>query len=232
MGETVYKGEVQLVRWAETSSGGASITLWLPDSDSLAGFKRMTERKGRQAGQIMAAMFVTVDDTDDAAPAPTITVAKGEHGAWWRKVVASGWFNAPGCARLFGTDADYQAWVRRQPSCISKDYSEWPNGEGRCEYAHVRTAGAAGTAHKPEYSGVPLTHAEHATQHQKGYSAVHPGGLEWFERKAAEYRAKWCMERIKEHFEEDSLTRVSPDKFVEAYGIHETQFYMSLPEYS
>lgn len=91
-------------------------------------------------------------------------------------------------------DDQYQAWIRKQPSCISGRYSEWVNGEGRCEYAHVRRAKDGGTGYKPLFSGVPLTHEEHAMQHQKGeaytlaaYGIITEDAKAWFEQKAEEY---------------------------------------------
>lgn len=65
--KTIYSGEVQLQRWSDTSSGGATITLWLPDGDDLANFKLLTERKGKQAGQILAMVIKTVDVEDEQA---------------------------------------------------------------------------------------------------------------------------------------------------------------------
>lgn len=96
------------------------------------------------------------------------------------------------------TDEAYKAWVRRQPSCISSQFGEYINGEGRCEYAHVRRAKDSGTGYKPLFSGVPLTHAEHAMQHQKGeaytlaaHGIIADDAKVWFEQKAVEYLSKW-----------------------------------------
>lgn len=100
-------------------------------------------------------------------------------------------------------DKDYQAWVRRQPSCISGQYSEWVNGEGRCEFAHVRRAAKGGTGYKPKFSGVPLTREEHRLQHEKGEAYVlAANGIitedakAWFDEKAAEYLRLWqCKQK-------------------------------------
>lgn len=97
------------------------------------------------------------------------------------------------------TDKDFQAWVRRQPSCISGCFSEWVDGEGRCEFAHVRrVARGSGVGIKPAFSGVPLTHAEHAMQHQHGEAyvlaangIVADDAAAWFEAKADEYWERW-----------------------------------------
>jgi hypothetical protein len=79
MSQTVYKGEVQLASWSDTSNGGAKIVLWLPDSEALDGFKALTERKGKTAGQILACMITTVDESDtQREPHETVALLKGE----------------------------------------------------------------------------------------------------------------------------------------------------------
>ena len=88
-----------------------------------------------------------------------------------------------------GSDNEYQKWVRLWPSCLSGAYSEVVEGVGKCEFAHVRRASNSGTAYKPEYSGIPLTHDEHALQHQKGESVFCPP--EWYEAQAQKYLTMW-----------------------------------------
>ena len=66
----IYAGEAQLARWAETSSGGSTVTFWLPDGDALENFKLLTERKGKQAGQILAMVIKLVDESDLPEPEP------------------------------------------------------------------------------------------------------------------------------------------------------------------
>jgi hypothetical protein len=92
-------------------------------------------------------------------------------------------------ARLKGTDEEYLDWLRKNPSALLGVYSEVVDGEGYCEAAHVRRASDSGTAYKPEYSAIPLTHEEHAMQHQKGESVFCPP--KWYENKATEYLVKW-----------------------------------------
>lgn len=113
----------------------------------------------------------------------------GDHGKFWAKLIAYGTFNAPPVLKQIGSDAEFRAWIQRQPSCISHN-ADWDEeaGEPRCEAAHVRRVeGGAGTAIKPEYACVPLTHEEHAEQHQKGEH-----DREWFEKQAAKYRYEWA----------------------------------------
>ena len=110
-------------------------------------------------------------------------------------------------------DEAFREWVRRQSSCISGRFSEYVNGEGRCISAHVRRAATSGMAFKAPLSCVPLTNAEHQTQHQGGELAclakhlsptrfdLYFGGMTheekvgaskfWFDEQAAKYREEW-----------------------------------------
>lgn len=59
-----FQGEVQLLRWSETSNQGATVTLQLADPSDLERFKTMTLAKGKQAGQRLAAVMVEVGDDE------------------------------------------------------------------------------------------------------------------------------------------------------------------------
>ena len=50
--------EVMLLRWAESSSGGCSITFLLADAADLEPFKAMTVGKGNKGGQRFMAALV------------------------------------------------------------------------------------------------------------------------------------------------------------------------------
>jgi len=89
-----------------------------------------------------------------------------------------------------GLDTDYLAWLRTMPSAILGLYGAWQDGEGRNEPAHVRRVShGSGIAEKPPYSAIPLTHDEHAMQHQKGEEIFAP--REWYEEQACRYLAMW-----------------------------------------
>lgn len=93
-------------------------------------------------------------------------------------------------AKAKGSDADFLAWIRKWPSLLSRSYSEFVHGEGRCEASHVRRVShGSGVAEKPPYSAVPLTHNEHALCHQKGESVFYPP--EWWEAQAISYLTMW-----------------------------------------
>lgn len=106
-------------------------------------------------------------------------------------------------ARAKGTDKQYREYIQHQPSCISGEFSEWVNGEGRCIAAHVRRAGESGVGCKAEYACVPLTQAEHDLQHQCGERAsievtnnychwVTPKEAKaWFDEQRVRYLKMW-----------------------------------------
>lgn len=117
----IYMGEAQLARWSETSSGGATITLWLPDGESLAPFKRLTERKGKQAGQILA---IAVNEVDEGEQQPIVADENGGYGHWYTPL-HPGWFLSDAVMAAFGaTDkttaqADIKAEIYRAFSVSS-----------------------------------------------------------------------------------------------------------------
>jgi hypothetical protein len=65
--DPVFQDEVMLAGWSETHNGGAKVTFWLNDSDSLEAFKRMTVAKGKTAGQRLACVLVLLNDDDTPA---------------------------------------------------------------------------------------------------------------------------------------------------------------------
>lgn len=67
MTDILYRGEMQLARWSETSTGGATITMWLPSGEDLEAFKALTARKNGKAGQILAAIIKVVDENEPEA---------------------------------------------------------------------------------------------------------------------------------------------------------------------
>lgn len=68
---TIFRGELQLLRWSETSTGGATVTFQLPDVRDLNGFKDLTLAKKGMAGQRIAAIMVQVeDDIEQTQPVP------------------------------------------------------------------------------------------------------------------------------------------------------------------
>jgi len=62
---TIFRGELQLLRWSETSTGGATVTFQLSDVGDLNGFKDLTLAKKGMAGQRIAAIMVPVEDEQE-----------------------------------------------------------------------------------------------------------------------------------------------------------------------
>lgn len=108
------------------------------------------------------------------------------------------------CA-LAGTDDEFREWINTLESCISNNFSEYPNGEGRNPACHVRRGGKSGTGYKAPYSCVPMTHDEHHVQTVHGEAAVlnkylSPGftpdtAKHWYDIKVIHYRKLWIKER-------------------------------------
>lgn len=131
------------------------------------------------------------------------------YGVEARALRQSGFFRAPQVWRAIGPDAAYQDWCRHQP-CVICGRQDYADGEGRCEYAHVRRSGEAGTGYKPEYSGVPLCHHHHQTQHMAGEmeALVSAGKVvansdpqaakDWFDRKRIECLQEWGWQTLKQ----------------------------------
>jgi hypothetical protein len=65
---TAFQGELMLAGWSETHTGGAKVTFWLPDAESLDTFRTMTVRKGNTAGQRFMAVLVELNDDDTPKP--------------------------------------------------------------------------------------------------------------------------------------------------------------------
>jgi hypothetical protein len=106
-------------------------------------------------------------------------------------------------ARKKGTDLEYRKWIRQQVSCISGQYSAYPDGEGRNPACHVRRAGKSGTGYKAEYSCVPMTNDEHLDQTNHGEAHclsvyywqpriwTNDQAKAWFDEQRIEYLERW-----------------------------------------
>lgn len=62
MTKPLFRGELQLLRWSETSNQGATITFQLSDVRDLDAFKDLTLAKKGMAGQRIAAIMQQVED--------------------------------------------------------------------------------------------------------------------------------------------------------------------------
>lgn len=159
-------------------------------------------------GQQVGVAFANVEQRKDY----------GHEAAALRK---SGFFRIPQVWKAIGTDDKFRAWVQRQPSAYSGDFSEFVDGEGRCIAAHVRRAGESGTSYKAEYACIPLTNAEHQLQHQKGESAL--GGKEWCDKMRLKYVEQWAWDTLKAKLGHAHWSDVPPKELLDwaiEHGLH------------
>jgi len=90
--------EAMLLRWSETSNGGATIVLQLADPDDLEPFKLMTLAKGKIAGQRLQCVMVEIGD--DELPKDLPDPGKGGP----LSVLAARWCR----------DSEFQLWLASQ----------------------------------------------------------------------------------------------------------------------
>lgn len=186
--EILYHGEIQVIGWGESRARGKYLTIRLfdPVNDPLESFRGLDNNDDKSCHILNATIsrgdLIEQDETEE------------DFGKIATKLYANGFFYAPKVLEAIGTDEQYRKWINLQPSAYSGEFSEWINGEGRCEAAHVRRSSDAGTGFKPPYACIPLTHDEHALQHQQGESELKP--TDWFDKKRNEYLVKWAKETL------------------------------------
>lgn len=234
--EIVLHDEVQIADWGESRAGGPWIKLRLSDPDLLDQFRGMDTATLKKTGHILHCTLAEGDiarlvenDQGDQKP---------NHGKFWQRLIASGFFRAPQVCAALGPERAFEGWIRRQPSVLdgAQDWDE-EQGEGRCEVAHVRKVSeGAGTAEKPPYFAVPLTHEQHEFQHKHGYAAVlginktvteGVPALDWFTKKADQYRTEWASILLARTLDPDvtSRSQVSPDQVREWVRAHDLEQY-------
>lgn len=197
------------------STNEALVTFAVPLEEAALVSSFMT-RIGQQVG----AAFAEVDQK--LPPKAPETPKKRPYGMQAQALMLSGFFRAPEVWEALGTDEEFRAWVQRQPSAWSAEFSEYlDNGEGRCVAAHVsRIEYGRGHSHKPEYACIPLTDAEHKLQHAQGESAFSryredgtvESGREWFERMRIKYVQEWAWDTLKAKLGYSSMGDVPPEK--------------------
>lgn len=209
------------------AGGGARLYVDVSEADQARAFSMFG-----QNGCCGAMVRLTPEAAKRGAQNETIAAS---YGHWWRDLIASGFFNAPPVLEAIGTDKAFREWVQRQPSCVSGEFDHDPDtGDERCEACHVRRVNeGSGTGTKPEYFCVPMTHAEHAKQHQKGEGAVlkyhgKEGAKDWFASKATHYRIEWASKTLAAKFGHDSR-KDCPPQTVQAWVI-ENELMQYLPD--
>lgn len=160
---------------------------------------------------------------------------KNDYGAEAQELWQSGFFRTPQVWHAVGTDEEYVEWVQKQKSCVSGRYSEYVNGVGHCEAAHVRRAAEAGTGYKPLFAVIPLTHDEHALQHQEGEARVlevykincQPEyAKEWFDKQRILHVQRWAWERLRTILGAAHWNEIHPAKLCKWANKHEVYQYL------
>lgn len=170
---------------------------------------------GLEPGTPLAVARLTQEAAQQDAQKQMTEKSEG-YGEYYAKLTRDGFFWNPHVLGCLGTDGEYRAWIQLQPSIVSKQFSEYVNGEGRCVAAHVRrVANGSGTSIKPKFACVPLTDAEHQLQHNKGESHF-AGGQAFFDRKRAELCLAWAKVKLYDAFNVDSLKDIPPDVFADS----------------
>lgn len=183
----------------------------------------------RTPGMYLACVATVIDGVEGAPPPVTEPVSAKPFSEEAETLHKSRVFGLVEFASAVGTDAEYHAWIQRRKSCVSRKYSEYVDGEGRCIAAHVRRASDAGTAFKPEFHQVPLTDEEHQLQHQHGEmelllrtgifcreaTPVLPNAKDWLYEKAFSYRQRWVWETLKKQLGYSSWSQVPPHVLAE-----------------
>ena len=237
--EIILHDETQLVDWGESRAGGPWIKLRLSDPDLLDQFRSMDTATLKKTGHIL---HCTLADGDiarlaESEPEPE----KPQHGPFWRDLIAAGFFRSPPVLKAIGPETQFEDWIRSRPSVLDGNYDTDPEtGEIRNEVCHVRRVSeGSGTATKPPYFAVPMTHEQHAYQHQHGEVAVlavagihkdPEGAAEWFARKADQYRTEWASKNLAHKLKPGCQSRgeVSPDQVRE--WLLDNDLWQYLPE--
>ena len=192
--EILYHGEIQVLGWGESRNQGKylKIRLWDVEQDPLEPFRGLDTDKKDKSLHILNA---TISKGD------IIEQPKAEDwGKMATKLYSNGFFIAPPVLKAIGTDKQFREWIQKQPSAFSGEFSEFVDGEGRCEAAHVRRSNEAGTSYKPEYACIPLTHNEHHTQHTQGELEL--AEHDWWDKTKNRYVTTWAKESLLRIFSE------------------------------
>lgn len=65
--EAAFQGEIQLTRWNESSTNGATVTFWIHPED-IEHFKHFKVRSGKTPGQRFACVLVEMTDEEATGP--------------------------------------------------------------------------------------------------------------------------------------------------------------------
>lgn len=186
------------------ADGSLRIQVDLAPADAIGAFTRF----GTPGSAIAVARLADAVAVEQSRP--TAGAHQSLYGQFAKDLKLSGFFRTPAVWEAIGTDAQYLAWVKLQPSALSGKFSEYhDNGDKYCIPAHVRRVEhGAGTGIKPPYSAIPLTNDEHQQAHQEGDNSI--GSNPWWEKKRIKYVQDWAWQALKEQLFYDSWSMVPP----------------------
>lgn len=213
---------IRLLGYGESDSSGKWIKFEILDGED--GKDALEKYRGLK-GQLFDLVIDPSENQEVREENLQTKKTKGPYSEYAKKLKLSSFFRTPQVWAAIGTDDEFRAWIQRQKSCIIGNYSEFVDGEGRCEAAHVRRSSESGTGYKAEYACVPLTHEEHQIQHNQGELAclrTIGGGQwlddpeqkakEWFDKKRIEYVSQWAWESYKAKSGASSMADISPEQ--------------------
>lgn len=111
-----FSGEVMLLKWAESSGQGRTVTFRIPDDEPEHAFRRMATATGKQAGQRFMAVLVMLND-DETPNEQTVQKPYGKNA---HALYRSGWMYNRNVLKACGTPDRLAEWVSRQPCCLCK----------------------------------------------------------------------------------------------------------------
>lgn len=209
-------------KYASLVDGTLSVTFHIQPSDALSAVQLFGSH-----GTSVGIAAIKPEAALEAINEPKQEKELHPYGKHARALIQAGFFNPENreVLRSIGSDEEFRAWIQEQPSCIDGN-QDYVDGKAVCEAAHVRRAGESGTNYKAEYACVPLTHAQHIMQHQRGeLSLLCANGLrqpidcsneakEWFNKQRIKYVLEWAKSTLARALGYESVGDIPPVKLL------------------
>ena len=241
--QVVLVSDVYLGDWSHSVQSAkratdAKATFYFPGDEDMRPLTTHQTRAGqgkKQPGKLFRMYLIEVDDPAPAA----VEATPSEWGMYARDLKLSGFLRTPEVWAVLGTDADFREWVSYQPSVLSGEYNEWDDaGYARnvaCHVlrAHLPPARQGAHPNKPAYACVPMTDAEHRSQHNYGERVAYctyrtargatpdcdssaEGAVEsWFDQQRIKTVERWAWAALKQHLGVESMADADPDSVYE-----------------
>lgn len=202
--------EARLLDWGESRTAGPWIKIAFADPSVLDAFRGLDTKELKRSGHIL---HVTIAQGDIAALAVDASQpAEAQYGDHAKALFTSKILATDAFMQVIGTEKQYDAWVRNQPSCASGKFSMYVDGVGRCVAHHVRRASNSGTGIKGAYITIPLTDAEHSELHDRGEKTfVKEHGIHELDEVLWRHRHKWAWESLKSELGYSHWNEIPPE---------------------